>query len=137
MVQLGLGQPIDSLAGLTVDRYGCTGLLSTLGWICNFYYNQAPARRKLISRSRLPRRTIVRPVRLREVHPLGIPTPSAVGLHSHWGATSFKSHSSWIQKFATHRAKHVHKSKVVQLVVFARKTDRQRSGARGGAGGPF
>ena len=57
-------------------------------------------------------------LKLREVHPLGIPTPSAVGLDSHWGATSFKSH--WIQKFATHLAKH--RSKVVQLVVFARKT---------------
>ena len=31
-------------------------------------------------------------LKLREVHPLGIPTPSVVGLDSHWGATSFKSH---------------------------------------------
>ena len=31
-------------------------------------------------------------LKLWEVHPLGIPTPSVVGLDSHWGATSFKSH---------------------------------------------
>ena len=43
-----------------------------------------------------------------------------MGLDSHWGATSFKSH--WIQKFATHLAKH--RAKVVQLVVFARNLDK-------------
>ena len=57
-------------------------------------------------------------LKLRDQHPSGIPTPSQVGLESHWGATSFKSH--WTQKFATHLAKH--RSKVVQEIRFARKT---------------
>ena len=57
-------------------------------------------------------------LKLRDQHPSGIPTPSEVGLDSHWGATSFKSH--WTQKFATLLAKN--RSKVVQEIRFARKT---------------
>ena len=57
-------------------------------------------------------------LKLKEQHPRGIPTPSEVGLDSHWGATSFKAH--WIQKFATHLAKS--RSRVVQEIRFTRKT---------------
>ena len=64
-------------------------------------------------------------LKLRDQHPSGIPTPSEVGLDSHWGATSFKSH--WTQKFATLLAKN--RSKVVQEIRFAR-IENQRVGPR-------
>ena len=73
-------------------------------------------------------------LKLKEEHPRGIPTPSQVGLDSHWGATSFKAH--WMQKFATHLAKS--RTRVIQETRFARKTKewsltaRPREAARAG-----